>query len=1011
MTLSDVAIRRPVLTLMMSMTLLVLGFLGYSRLGTDLYPSATVPVCQVVTVYPGAGPADIESLVTRPIEDAAAGISGMDRIFSQSRENASVVLLQFKMSVPFGEAVQQVRDRVNAAQASLPPGTQTPIISQFDINAQPVVVFTASSNGDPLELHDLLDKRVRPRLENLAGVAAARLVGGNQREVLIDLDPVRLRAMQIPPEMIVQRLRAKSIELPAGHYIENAHELNIRVSEAFKDSDSVRNLVLAAGPGGHPITLGDIATVRDAAAESRTMVRTNGRVAMAIEIIKQAGANTVDVAHAVRQELEALHTDLGEAFVGDILIDQSIDIEANTHEVWLAIYFGGAMAILIILLFLMDWRGTVISALALPTSVIGTLFAMWWLGFTLNQLTLLALSLAIGLLIDDAVVVRESITKRLEAGEDPASAASQGTREIALAVMATTFTLCAVFTPVAFMRGIVGQFFRQFGLTMTAAVLISLFIAFTLDPMLSARFIKPRQGHDEKPNAVVGALKRFFEGLEAAYSRSLGWVLEHKVITLLAALVIFVASLAVGKFIGNDFLGSEDRAQVIVKIDFPPGTRLVTAAERSGKAEALVRAMPGVSSVYAVVGVDEQVEKISWRVLMVPKTQRDNGLAYYKTEIRKILGQVPEAKFTVTEAPLVDGMGDWPPVLMRVTGPDLAVLQREANFLAEALRHTHGAVDVQVNDSPARSELRVKESADPGVGVQLPAAAVGMQLRLATMGQVIGKLRGGAHEADIRVRLAETGWGSRDAIGRLPVWGPKGVMSLSDAAVLDTMEAPSIIEHENRVRQIAVTANLETGADLGSVTESLSEELKKHKLEPGYAYVWSGQQREMADMVKDFAQALALAVVFIYIVLACQFESLIHPFTIMLALPFALVGALLGLALGGYHLAIGAYIGVILLMGLVTKNSILLVDGALQRVQAGDNALTAMRYAGPRRLRPILMTSAAMVLGMLPTALGHGTGSEFRAPMAVAIIGGVLVSTLLTLWVVPAMFVSVERLR
>ncbi|HET6347065.1 MAG TPA: efflux RND transporter permease subunit, partial [Myxococcota bacterium] len=530
--------------------------------------------------------------------------------------------------LPIAEAVQQVRDKVGIAQALLPHEARPPVIAQFDISAQPILVFSASSTEDPLALHDLLDDKIRPRLEQLEGVAAARILGGSVREVAVDLFPDRLTALNLMPDAILQRIRAEHLDLPAGRYTSGPGEVGVRVAGEFKNVDTLRQMVVATAPDGSQVHLSDIALVREAAAETRTLVRTNGRDAVAMEVIKQSGANTVQVASVVKAELARLHAQHGNKFRADLLIDQSSDIEANAHEVWVAIYFGGAMAILIILLFLMDWRGTLISALALPTSVVGTLFFMWYAGFSLNQLTLLGLSLAIGLLIDDAVVVRESITRRLEAGADPMEAASLGTQEIALAVMATTFTLCAVFVPVAFMQGIVGQFFRQFGLTITAAVLISLFVAFTLDPMLSARFSRAG-GHAQARHPVAVRLEAFFAATDRLYADSLSWVLAHRKTTMLAAMAIFFGSLVVASRLGTDFVGNEDRGQLLVSLEFPPGTRIGTTSARSAAAEAEVARLPGVTTVYAVVGPQEQVEKVTWRVTTVDKQSRSQSIDYY----------------------------------------------------------------------------------------------------------------------------------------------------------------------------------------------------------------------------------------------------------------------------------------------------------------------------------------------------------------------------------------------
>ena len=1014
MTLSDVAIRRPVFTAMMSTTLIVLGVLGYERLGTDLYPDVSFPFVTITTLYPGASPEDVEQSVTRPLEDAVSSIAGVDRVFSFSRENISTVFIQFKLSVKLGEAVQNARDKVGIAQGQLPLGAEQPVIAQYDLGAQPVLVFSAASGSDPVALREMLDDRVRPRLEQIEGVAAVRVQGGGEPEILVELFPDRLNALGLTAGAVFERLRAEHLDLPGGRFPSGPDEIGVRVKGEFQNVDEIRSMPVATAGDGSLVRLSDVGLVRAGQKEVRTLVRTNGVESVSMEVVKQAGANTAQVANAVKRVLPQLEKQ--HRFQAQVLIDQAVTIEANAHEVWVAIFFGGAMAILIILVFLLDVRGTFISALALPTSVVGTLFAMYAMGFTLNQLTLLGLSLAIGLLIDDAVVVRESITRRLEAGQDPATAASQGTGEIALAVMATTFTLVAVFVPVAFMQGITGQFFREFGLTIAVAVLISLFVAFTLDPMLSARLVRarrPGEGHADA-NAVARRIHAALDGVDRAYARTLHWVLRHEVVTLLAAAALFATSLGVGGMLGSEFLPLEDRNQVVVNLEYPPGTSLATTSMRSAALEDEVRALPGVTAVYAVIGPAEDVRLARWRVNLVDKNTRSESVQVYKRKVRAVLARdALLLTSAVSDPPTLEGLGDWPPILMRIVGRDFDVLRKEAARLVETMRSMPALADIQLKDSPGKPELQIEVDRDEAARAGVPAGLVATQVRLATQGEVAGKLREGRRESDIRVRLAGEDRESQAALGRIWIQAPRGQVSLAQLATMRPATGPSVIEHEQRERQISVWAQIAPGADLGGAAAGLRSRLTAgHALPTGYFFVYDGMQKDQAETNQNMGLALGIAVVFIFIVLASQFESLVHPFTIMLALPLAIVGAFLGLGVTGRSVNIGSLIGLILLMGLVTKNAILLVDGAIQHMRDdGDGPEAAMRKAGPRRLRPILMTSAAMVLGMLPTALGRGMGSEFRSPMAIAVIGGVITSTMLTLWVVPVVFVWVERLR
>ena len=1012
MTLSDVAIKRPVFTSMMALCLIVLGLMGAKRLGTDLFPDVTFPVVIVTTVYKGAGPGEIETQVTKPLEDSIAGISGIDKIHSFSRENASVILVQFKLSESLDRATQEVRDKVSAAQSLLPHDADVPKVSRVDIGAAPILTYAVNADLASRDLHKLLEDRVQTALQQIEGVAEIRLTGGDVREVQVDIELDKARAAGTSPYEIAQRIGMENLNLPAGHLSLGPSELTVRTLGEFKDVDQLRALPVSRSKTGSQVRLDEVAQVTDGVAERRTIARLNGKDAIILEVVKQPGSNTVQVADDVKKALAGLAPELGAGFATKLLIDQSELIRANAHEVYIALFFGGAMAVLIILLFLLDPRGTFISSLALPTSVIGTFFVMYVLGYTLNQMTLLALSLAIGLLIDDAVVVREAITHRLDRGEDPATAASKGTQEVGLAVLATTLTLVAVFVPVAFMPGIVGQFFKQFGITISMAVLISLFISFTLDPMLSARLAKQKKpGEVSRENAVAAALRRSFEATERGYERVLGWVLKHKWTTMGLTALVFVASMGSAAKLGTEFTAVEDRSQFIADLKLPDSASLDLSGERASQAEVLLRKIPEVTDLYTIVGANGEVNKIKVRALLTPKASRTKGILAIKDEARGLLnGALPATEVSISDPPTIEGLGDWFPIMVRLVGPDLGELKKHADFVAGFLRTNPGTADVRIEANPPKPELAIHIDRTRAADLGLPVAQIATQMRLAIQGDVAAKLREGKNETDIRVRLGERDRKSPERIRTLDLFSAQGLRKLSDVAQVNLQDGPSMIEHEDRERSIAVLSQLASGAALGDIAVGLRKAVAAHKLPAGYSVKYDGQIKTLDEQNDAFSGAFGLAFVFIFMVLASQFESLKHPFTIMVSLPLALIGALLGLFFTGRHLSMGAMIGVILLMGLVTKNAILLVDGALQRIREGDDVDTALLKAGPRRLRPILMTSFAMAIGMVPTAVGTGTGSEFRSPMAIAVIGGVITSTALTLLVVPVVFSFFEWL-
>ncbi|AKF79461.1 acriflavin resistance protein [Myxococcus fulvus 124B02] len=1011
MLLSDVSIRRPVFTTMLSLCLVVLGLMGLGRLGTDLYPDVAFPVVVVSTVYKGAGPGEIETQVVKPIEDAVAGISGVDKIHSWSRENLSTVVVQFKLSTNVDRAVQEVRDKVAGIANKLPQTADAPVVGRVDLSATPILTYAVSADLRSQDLRRLIDDRIKPALAQLEGVAEVRITGGDTREIQIDLDLDKARSAGVSPLEIAQRVGAENLDLPAGRLQLGSSELTVRSLGQFKDVEEIRRLPVARSRTGAQVRLEEIATVTDGVAERRTVARLNGQDAVILDVVKQPGSNTMAVSDNVKRVLKDMGPEVGQGFTARLLIDQSDLIKENAHEVWVALIFGGAMAVLIILMFLLDGRGTFISALALPTSVLGTFFAMYLLDYTLNQMTLLGLSLAIGLLIDDAVVVREAITHRLEKGEDPMSAAANGTRDVGLAVLATTLSLVAVFVPVAFMPGIVGQFFKQFGITISVAVLISLFISFTLDPMLSARLAKQRRpGEVHKDNAVAAWLRAFLDGTERVYERILRWVLAHKWLTTGITVVVLVVSFGASSRLGLEFLSAEDRSQFMVDLQLPDSASIAETESRTAEAEELLRKLPEVTSVYAVVGTNGDVNKARLRVLTVGKGERDKGIPQLKEEARALLTGLVSTKVNLSDPPILEGLGgDFYPIMVRVTGPDLVRVQQEAERIADILRKLEGTADVRVEANPPKPELQVHIDRARASDADINAAGLATQLRLAIGGDVVAKLREGTTETDIRVRLAEKDRSTPERVRQLEVFTPRGLRPVSDVANVELRDGPSVIEHENRERQIAVFSQLGKGAALGNIATKLKEQVALAPLPPGYAVVYDGQMKSMDEQNEAFGTAFMLAFVFIYMVLASQFESFKHPFTIMASLPLALVGALLGLVLTGYHLSMGAMIGIILLMGLVTKNAILLIDGALQHLREGDSVDGALMKAGPRRLRPILMTSAAMAIAMVPTAVGTGTGSEFRAPMAISVIGGVITSTFLTLLVVPVVFAAMER--
>ncbi|NUN13560.1 MAG: efflux RND transporter permease subunit [Myxococcales bacterium] len=1013
MTLSDLAIRRPVLTTVVTVGLMVMGLLSFRNLGTDLFPDVNFPVVTINTIYPGASPDEVERQLTKPIEDAVAGIAGLDTVRSFSRESLSTVIVLFKLSANIDEAATDVRERVAAIRGRLPTDVREPTIQRVDVSAAPISVFVASGeNMSDAEVRRITEDDLKPALERVPGVAAVNVIGGREREVQVAIHREALARLGLPLTAVADVLRLENIALPAGSYEEGPIEYSVRLRGDLQSAEEVADLIVGKSAAGTQIRLSEIADVSDGFADVRTRIRANGEEAVAFEIQKQSGSNTVEVARAVNTQLQSIAPTLPKGYSTKLIIDTSEFILENTEQVEGHILYGGAMAILIILLFMLDFRSTIISALALPTSVIATFIVLDALDYTLNMMTLMGLSLSIGLLIDDAVVVRESIFRRLEMGESPKEAAAKGTSEIAFAVLATTLTVVAVFIPVAFMQGVVGQFFKQFGFTVSAAVLMSLFIAFTLDPMLSAHFAAKVDPHRKRswPVRMMEAIHRYIEDVYAAV---LQFSVRHKFLTVLLGIAVFMGSTQLTALMGSDFVAPEDRAQYMVTVELPAGTTLDETGELLRAAELKHLEDPNFVTLYSKLGPNMEVNKARWRVVTTPKTERTVTLSELQDRTRAIMAELaPTAKISIEPPAFVEGLEEGAPLQVQIRGTHQDQIERHALAVERMVRSISGVSDVRVQYSPGKPEqvltIDRKKAADLGV----PIAMVARTLRTALDGEEVGQLRlqsGVSKEVKIRLRLREQDREHIEKLTNLPLATPKGTILLGDILHIQPASGPQVIERQDRTRQIVISG-VPTTRSLGEIVADLTPQLDAHDFGEGGYYKLEGQVKQMKETGEAMGLALALAVLFIYLILAAQFESFMHPFTIMLSLPLAFVGAFVALFMTDASLSMGSNIGIILLMGLVTKNAILLVDAALEKQREGMAAKEAVIDAGLRRLRPILMTSAAMILGMLPTAISQGPGSEFRSPMGIAVIGGVITSTILTLVVVPAVFLWLDGL-
>ncbi|TCV50191.1 efflux RND transporter permease subunit [Agrobacterium tumefaciens] len=1011
MFLTRISVTHPVFATMMMVALLVMGAFSLQRLGLDQYPNVDVPVVVVVTSYPGATPETVETEVTRPVEDALNAIGGLDEVTSTSYEGRSVVVAKFKLEVQSSAAAQEVRDKIAAIEANFPKDAKKPVISRFDPAAEPVLSVAISSTSlDVPALTTLADQRVVRQLTTVAGVGQATLVGARKRQIDVTIDETRMRALGIGINEVVNALRAGNTNSPAGSVVDPVSERTIQVQGRIEEPQALLDMVVARR-GGAAIELRDVAKLSEGAADAESRALYNGQTALAIDIVKVQDANTVQVATDVRKRLDALNAELAPQNVQlRIVTDSSIPIRESVGQVQTTLIEGAALAVAIVFLFLNSWRSTVITGLTLPIAIIGTLTVIDFLGFTLNTLSLLALTLSIGILVDDAIVVRENITRHLHMGKSHLRAALDGTNEIGLAVIATTATIVAVFLPVAFMDGIVGRFFYEFGVTVSAAVLISLFVAFTLDPMLSSVWYDPDAQPDAKRGPIGRLIARFdrgFEWMAGQYRRAIGWTLRHRLVTLLVTSGIFIASLFMVPLVGTEFVPDADEGRFQVNITAPVGSSLDYTTTKVRQVEKALREFPEVEMLYSTINTGGAAGKHRAAILvgLVPLDMRSRTPLSLAEPVRKRLSAIPGIEVTILQNGLGGGES---PVQLSILGDDRAVLEKIAASLVEDMTKIPGLVDVTSSAKDVTSVLSVRLK---------PAAASDLGIAHADLAAALSPLIGGedvskwtdsdGNTYDIVTRLPAERRSDLASLGELMIAtgrtaanGAPLMVRLDQVADIGIMPAPAEIRRIDNRREILVSANI-AGRTLGDVTETLQGLTAGLDLPNGYRIRFGGDAETMQETVGHMVTALSMAVIFIYIVLASQFGSFLQPLAIMASLPLSLVGVLIGLMVAGSTINMFSLIGFIMLMGLVTKNGILLVDFANRERRRGLSLNEALENAGVIRFRPIIMTTLAMIFGMIPLGLAVGGGGAQRAPMAHAVVGGLISSTLLTLIVVP----------
>jgi hydrophobic/amphiphilic exporter-1 (mainly G- bacteria), HAE1 family len=1019
MILSDLSVKQPVFATMMMVALVVLGIFSYFELPIDLMPNVDLPVVTIQTLYPGVAPETVETEVTKRIEEAINPIKGVKHIQSTTTEGVSVVIAEFKLGTDINTAAQDVRSKVGALKRDFPTGVEESIIDRLDFNNMPIVSLSVNSAQlSPKELTSLAEKVIKKRLENIEGVGALSIVGGQRREIQVFLDPERMKAYGLTVPEVVLALRRENIEVPAGKINSEAVEELVRIEGKFADPKLFQTLIVKT-IRGVPVHLGEIARIADGYEEPRTLALINGQRAIALEARKQSGSNTVAVAEAVKAALPSLNKELPGQTRLSIVRDSSLFIREAVDDVKITLLLGFIFTVFIVFLFLNSWRSTVITGLTLPVSIISAFIVMRVLGFSLNILTLMGLSLSVGLLIDDAIVVRENIVRHMQFGRNHFDAARIGTSEIGLAVMATTFSIIAVFVPIAFMKGIIGRFFYEFGITVAFAVLVSLFVSFTLDPMLSSRWYDPAVEANRRRRGLARLLEIFdehFWNLRNVYEKAISFSLKHRAWIMVLSLLFFGISLVLFDKLGQEFMPSYDRGEFHVSFKTNPGSTLEQTEDISNDIVHRILNKPGVDYAFTTIGAGSSSALNEGAIYVKLKSKKERPFSdkELRGQLRKELADYGRAIVSLED---VEDMGDAKPLQLSVKGLDTAGIDQVSRQAMDMVRNVPGAVDVDRSLDRDKPEIRVsmdrKVASDLGINLE----SLAMTMRTLLNGEVATQFEDEDGDAyDVRVRLADDRRRSMEALNGIELLSSKKDSAGQDMLIpagqvvsIQRGASSAQIRHMDMVREVRITANT-AGRPLGNVEDDIKARIKSIPLPPGYSLKFIGQSEDMAESFDNIYKALILAVVFIYLILASQFGSFTHPLAIMLSLPLSLIGVVGMMMLTGDNLSIMSMIGLILLMGLVTKNAILLIDYTKRLRLEGKDRTSALVEAGRTRFRPIVMTTMAMIFGMLPLAFEIGAGSEMRAPMARTVIGGLITSTLLTLIAVPVVYSLLDDL-
>ena len=1063
MWFTQVSLKNPVFATMMMLAIVVLGLFSYQRLQVDQFPNIDLPVVVVTADYPGASPEIVESEVTKKLEEGVNSIAGVSALTSRSYEGQSVVIIEFQLYIDGRKAAESVREKIATIRPNLRAEVKEPRVLRFDPSSRAiwsVAVLPAPTLATPcaalplspetgaifpgggpsekcpspstmsaVELTNWADQTLKKRLENVRGAGSVNIVGGTKREINVYLNPQAMESLGVTADQVVNAVRNENQDLPIGSIRSLSEERVVKIDARMKRPEDFGKIIVAR-KGGTAVTVDQVARIADGAQEIDSLALYNGQRTLLLTVQKAQDENTIQVVDGLNKAIVEMKAVLPPGLKLELVTDSSRPIRVGVENVRRTLIEGALLTVLIVFLFLNSWRSTVITGLTLPISIIGTFLFMNLFGFTINMITLMALSLCVGLLIDDAIVVRENIVRHVQMGKTPYQASMDGTKEIGLAVLATTFSIVAVFLPVGFMGGIIGKFFHEFGITIVAAVLISMFVSFTLDPMLSSIWHDPaidahgKRGppvtlYDKTIGRVTGWFDTATERLSDGYQSILRWALIHKIKTMLLALGIFVVSIFMVPLLGTEFVPKADFSETSLNFYTPVGSSLEATEAKAKQVEAIVREFPEVRYTLATLNTGNAQGKIYANVYvrLVDRKARSRSVDQMSGLLRERLKQVPG--ITVTHVGLLDAVGGNKQVEFSLQGPDLKELERLSRVVQANIRGIPGLVDLDSSVKADKPVIQVDVRRDAASDLGLSVSSIAASLRTLVAGQTVGNWRAPDDQTyDVNVRLSPDARNAPADLERLPFMtsttganadGSTRIVRLSQVASVKESTGPNQINRRDLVREVAINANV-FNRSAGEVSNDIKAALEKTPFPPGYKYQFSGSTKNMAESFGYAISALVMAILFIYMILASQFKSFLQPLALMTSLPLTLIGVVLALLLFRSTLSMFSIIGVVMLMGLVTKNAILLVDFAIRMREEGMERSEALLVAAKVRLRPILMTTLAMIFGMIPLAFALTEGSEQRAPMGQAVIGGVITSSLLTLVVVPVTYCFMDDL-